>query len=136
MNTAIAFDALSFSPMTWRQLRKRYEGAVRPVIVWDKIKSPPTGMRVLRAGDELKLVWYEGGTWRDGAPRTFTAPGSKPVLIRIPAVKVDGMLLAVDGCHRLVEMQPMFVIVDWFAPRTAERVYINDLFNPHLRRKP
>lgn len=128
--TNIDFDVLRFYPLLWDEFVRRYSGSIQPTVIWKKIVAPHVGLTILAPGQSIDLVWYKGGDWRDGEPR-HVRPGKAKALIRIPAVKVKRKLIALDGCHRLTQLRPQIVLVDWFSPRHQDRVYINDLFNRH-----
>jgi hypothetical protein len=129
VSSLLDFDALQLSLMNWGRFVQRYKGVIRADIVWDKISKPTMGLVLLTTGAKVDIVWYMKGDWRDGKPRTISV-GENTAIIRVPAVKKrDGQLLLLDGCHRLTELKPAVVIVDWFQPNSKDRVYITDLFN-------
>lgn len=132
MSTELHFDLLQFYPLSWAGFLRRYVGAVQCMVVWDRIKKPRMGLTVLQPGEQVDLVWYRDGDWRDGEPRKAKT-GNMPALARLPAVKLGKRFLVLDGCHRLSEVKPAFVLLDWFEPSREDRVYITDLFNKAFR---
>ncbi len=130
MSARASILKIEFEPMTWAAFKREYAGGVvGPIVVWERICKPKVGLTLSLDGrPELSMPWYSGGDWRDGRPR-MAPRGRAPALIRIPAVRVDGRLLALDGCHRLTELRPRMVVVDWFEPTKHDRRYLNDLFN-------
>lgn len=128
MSTELHFDLLQFHPLTWKGFLRRYVGAIQPTVLWWKIKNPRVGLHLLGQEELLALPWYKDGDWRDGQPR-LVKPGSALAVARIPAVLWKGTFVALDGCHRLSEVKPAVVLIDYFVPRERERVYVTDLFN-------
>ena len=129
--TAVSFQWAEFQPLTWKQFLREYRTSIGPQVVWGKIRFPRVGMTLALDGvPALHLPWYHGGDWRDGVPRVV-ARGKACAIIRIPAVKVREKLLVLDGCHRLTELKPRMVVVDWFEPVKQERRYLTDLFNSY-----
>lgn len=132
--TSASIARLEFRPLSWSEFRREHENNIRAVVVFDRIVRPRMGLTMVLDGTpDLFMVKYTGGDWRDGRP--VKAPeGIARALIRIPAVKVAGRLLALDGCHRLLLLRPRVVVVDWFEPKAFDRCYLNDLFNTFWRK--
>jgi len=126
MSTQLHFDLLLFAPLNWTAFKCRYRGVVQSVVEWDRIHHPKMGLQLLKGA--ASSVWYRKGDWRDGEPRKM-CPGKVLALVRLPAVKWHGRFLILDGCHRMTEVQPAIVLLDWFQPRLRDSVYLNDLFN-------
>jgi len=133
VSTELHFDLLQFRPLSWKGFLRRYVGAIQPTVVWQKIINPKVGLHLLGPEELLALPWYKDGDWRDGQPRLIK-PGSVLAVVRIPAVLWKGTFVALDGCHRLSEVRPAMVLIDYFVPRERERVYITDLFNRYMGR--
>lgn len=134
MTTLIDFDVIRMKSLTWKQFMRRYSGSIRAnTSNWRKINSPEMGLCLVDSNTKLNLIWYKGGDWRDGKPIKWRI-GTEHCIVRIPAVLVDGVFVVLDGCHRLTELKPSVVFVDWFRPSKKERVYLTDLFNAEYQK--
>lgn len=129
----IGISRIEFKKLTWAAFKAEYRTAVQPKVEWGRIRNPKMGLSMQVDGDfALYMPWYTGGDWRDGEPR-LVPKGSATALVRVPAVLTgNGKLLVLDGCHRLTQLRPRVVVVDWFHPAKYDRRYLNDLFNENF----
>jgi hypothetical protein len=131
MNT-IALELLEFHPLKDAKAWKaRYHGCTRVSVAWGEV-SMRGKVELVHAGPKtvLWLPWYKQGSWRSGKPRKGKL-GSKLAIIRIPAVYYKpNQYLLLDGCHRLTEIGPRFVLLDvYHPPDTKSRRAFTDLLN-------
>lgn len=131
--TTIDFDSLTFRPMTLRQWKQRYEGAIRISCSLKRIKKAVPGLHIATKQTTMFIVHYDKGDWRDGTPQKVSA-GTTPMLVRVPAIKIGNAFLLIDGCHRM-KVGPAFVVLDYLDVPVSERKYITDLYNPVLAKK-
>ena len=134
MNNELSFDVLSLKPLTsYGQWLKKYRNNIRVNITWRELKKPGMGLCVVNKDTHIVLPRYEKGRgWRDGTPKTWKL-GTNPALCRLPAIKKGGLFFVIDGVHRLIGLNPCFVVLDYIEPSKKEWVYITDFFNEKLR---
>ena len=125
--TGINFDSIVFRPMTLGVWKLRYGTATRISRDFKRIRKAKVGIKLADRETEMYLVHYKKGDWRDGEPKRARV-GSRLMLCRLPAVKVNNKFLIIDGTHRLGE-RPAMVILDYLVLPKSEWVYITDLFN-------
>ena len=126
-STGINFDSLVFRRMSLRQWKLRYGSCTRISRDFKRIRKARVGIKLADTTTEMFLVHYVGGDWRDGTPKRKTI-GKNLILCRIPAIKVGGKFLVIDGTHRL-GLNPAMVILDYLVLPKQEWVYVTDLFN-------
>ena len=126
----IGISRIEFQTLTWESFKAEYRTAIQPTVEWDRIRAPKMGLSFCLDGNlALWMPWYKDGDWRDGRPRRVP-PGRTNAIVRVPAVLArNGQYLVLDGCHRLTQLRPRVVVVDWFHPAKSDRRYMNDLFN-------
>lgn len=126
------FDVMDFQPLSWADWKKRYRRHIRVSCEPDRVKhTPKVGLSV--ASSDIWMTWYDKGGWQDGVPRKVSI-GTETRLIRIPVLRVKGRLLALDGMHRLTELRPAMVLMDWIEPRVSDLIYFTDMHNTYWRK--
>lgn len=139
MATAIQFDLLTFRPLKDpRAWQARYQGQVRCSVEWSAMKN--RGKVGLVVADpkrtQLWYPWYTRGSWRAGEPRCAKWKGTGHALVRIPAVCLSGpgeKYLLLDGNHRILELDPCFVMLDVYYPTKDTWWVFTDLLNKNYR---
>lgn len=126
----LIFDYIEFKGINYQQWKQRYKSSIRISIELGKIKRPKTGFLVADEKTNLKLCWYKKGNYRDGEIKKASI-GNKNVLIRIPAIKINDEYLVIDGCHRLTQLKPRFILIDYIEPKKEDLRYISDCFNDY-----
>ncbi len=106
------FDLIDFTPFSFKEWKKRYQSDIRTAVKWDGIKRGKCGLIVANKDTKMYLPWYNGKHWMDGEPQRVEI-GNKLRLVRLPALKVKDEYLILDGCHRMTELKPMLVLLDW-----------------------
>ena len=128
------FDVMDFEPLTWADWKFRYQRHIRVWCEPERMKyEPKVGLMVAMPYHRIYLPWYERGGWQDGKPR-FVKPGLSPRMIRIPVVLAGGKILALDGAHRLTQLDPAIVLMDSVEPDKRDLKFFTDMHNPHWRR--
>lgn len=122
-------QAIVFRPLDIDQWRGIYQSAISVCIKWDKIKVIKVGIKMLNLDDIVYLPHYKNGDWIDGTPETIS-PGDNLALIRIPGLKVNGKYIIFDGCHRIKQLKPKIVIIDYIETNKKSHKYFIDLHNP------
>ena len=130
----LTFDLLRFHPLkSVKEWLTRYRGSIRCVVEVDAMKhGGKVSLVHAQPGEHsLWLPWYKKGTWRTGIPKQAKWTGKNLILTRIPAValKTKNHFLLVDGCHRITELNPAFVLLDVYHPTVETRRAFTDLFN-------
>lgn len=107
------------------QWKINYLPGIRVQCDFSKINATPA-VHIATTTDQIRYPWYENGDWRDGTPLWFKVGGGQ-VLWRGPAVRYKGVYLILDGCHRLLDLQPSIVIMDYIDLKQEEICYFSDL---------
>jgi len=125
------FDIIDFSSLTAAQWRKRYKSDIRVSVKWDRVKIKQCGIIKADKKTKILLPWYgKNRSWMDGSPKKIKI-GTDLRLIRIPALKIcKDDFLVLDGCHRLTELNPSIVIIDWIT--TKDTRYFVDIRNEYF----
>lgn len=125
---SFTFDCIELEPYeSYQKWLRRYKGSIRTNVSWKDIKKAKVGFHIAHEATKLVFPWYEDGKgYRDGEPKIYHI-GLKPVLLRVPALKLDINYLILDGCHRISEMEPRWLILDTIE---AEPRYFSDCFSP------
>jgi hypothetical protein len=113
-------------PGDYKAWQAQYRKHIRCMIWWKELSEPtPELGRSLYMGgfssDRLRLYypWFQDkGEWRT---RKMNVPKSVLLeefkgdrLIRVPGLRVpDRGILVLDGAHRLRDLEPLIVVVDW-----------------------
>lgn len=125
----IALDLLEFEPYSsMTEWFKRYGSSVRVkanVAGW----TPYCGMEIMTHKTEAWLPWYRGGDYTNGKP-VRAKLGKAPAICRLPAVKLCGRFLLLDGCHRLVQVKPRFILLDYLKAEKKDAWRFQDFGNP------
>lgn len=126
--------ALVFESMTLDQWRGTYQSTIRIIICWEKVKVTNLGVDLLCKNKEIFIPNYKDGDWRDGKPNKIT-PGKKLALVRLPALKIEKDFFCFDGYHRMTQLKPRMVILDWIEVSKKSYVYFTDMLNPYWRKR-
>lgn len=136
MSKLLLFDALEFSKMTYKEYLRTYKTSIRCSVEFENIKHPKMGITLLDDDrDNLYFPWYKDkGSWRKGTPIQIKE-GKNLIVVRVPAVKLQGFnkYLLLDGCHRVSQLKPKVIILDWFEVTKDNYMYVTDLLNPCYR---
>lgn len=123
---------MDFAPLSWEEWATRYKRHIRVFAQTARLKhKPKVGLSV--ASGPIYIPWYDTGDWIDGKPKSVTV-GTTTRLVRLPALSVGGRFLVLDGVHRLTELRPAFVLLDWIKPVKSDLVYFLDMHNPTWKR--
>ncbi len=125
--THTVFNLLEFRPMTFRDWRSHYRRQIGVMIWLSSLKKVKTGLHVCTPDTELYLPKYKAARDPLAAKPKQIAIGDRPILIRIPAVKVGPRFLILDGCHRLNDLRPGLVVLDYVEPTKRQRRAFMDL---------
>lgn len=119
----------------WDEWRTRYQRWIRTMREPSKrLKSVPSvGLIVATPKTQIYLPAYTDGGWQDGKP-VRASIGTNPVLIRIPALKIRERYLLLDGVHRLTDLKPAFVLIDYAEFTASDMTYWMDTFNVYWQR--
>lgn len=122
----MAVHLLDLSPMTWLQWKVSYLPGIRVCHALTRLKNPKPQAHVATSKSKIRYPWYKKGDWMDGRYRMFEL-GKSPVLWRGPAILYEGTFLILDGCHRLSDLKPSMVVLDYLKISKREKVYVVDL---------
>ncbi len=114
-------DLLAFSRLSIKEFVKRYKRDVRTMIHWGMLKHQETGIKVLCEGDTVYLTrWDEGkGNFSFDSPQRLVL-GSAPIFVRVPGFKAQDVFFLVDGTHRILELAPAMILVDYVVLESDE----------------
>ena len=98
------FNTLKFHSLDLDEYKKRYRASIRVDFDVDRVSGIQPGMVFPKADHPLNLTWNK-------EPRVIHK-GSASALVRLPALIVDGEIYILDGHHRLVDLQPRWVLLD------------------------
>lgn len=98
------FNTIRFGPLSLDEYKKRYRASIRVDFDVDKVRGIQPGMVMPNATHPLNLTWSK-------EPKVVYK-GSTSALVRLPAMIVDGEIYILDGHHRLIELQPRWVVLD------------------------
>lgn len=117
---------LLFKKMDWNEFKLTYKKDVRVIFFWDKIKNPKTGITFADQSTDIFLPKYTNGDWTDGEPISVVM-GKGGALVRIPAIKVREGYFVLDGVHRLLELKPRYIVIDWIELSEKDKRYSVDV---------
>lgn len=120
------FTVIPFEKMSWPEWKAYYFSDIRANHQLGILKNPKTGIALATPETEIFLPWYKKGDWRYGIPKKLT-PGNNLILLRVAAVKYKGHFLAMDSIHRLTNLKPAIIVIDWVEVKESERKYVTDL---------
>lgn len=135
----IHFDVIMMQPYPkLADWMLRYKSSIRSLANFKELEAP-VGQEVMTSSTKAWLVWYRRGDWKTGQPIRAKA-GKNPILVRVPAVKLGDRFLVIDGCHRLTELSPRFVVID-YVELTKEQAwrcadFVNPFWKKHLKTLP
>ena len=129
-----AVDLWEFAPLTWKQWLTRYRHSIRVSLVTSRIKQPMVGLLLADKTTELYISRFEKDKdWRDGKRPEKYAIGNRMMLVRLPALALSPKRFFIfDGHHRLTELKPRIILLDWICVKPSEYCYVTDLFNPAM----
>jgi hypothetical protein len=127
----------TFAPHSWETWDATYRRFVRVGVDWEAIDSNP-----IKA--EIKTVYLGGPVWdykvyvpqKSGKGNWVAGdnievqPGDRPILVRAAGVKVGNKILVIDGCTKLRQKRPVFVVIDCVVINKENYVYFLDLLHP------
>ena len=134
----IKFSVLDFCPLTWKEWKVWYKSDIRVSVRWEKLKKAKVGLALADAGTVMFLPWYAGGAnWLDDKPPLRAHVGNKDCIVRVPALKLKKGYLILDGCHRITELKPKLIYLDWIEADKRCFVDLRSLFwfNEELKAK-
>lgn len=121
-----------FSRLSWAAWQARYCPHIRTSIDWDGLRAHrPTVIQELSEyiDNSLYFPWYKGGRgkdgWRDGR-RQRVPPRGKPALMRVPAARYKGQTILLDGCHRVKDQKPVWLVLDIICLTSKNHRYVTD----------
>jgi len=98
------FDLISFSPLPLQEYKQRYRSSIRVDFKLDNVIGVAPGIVFPHQNIPLNLTWDES--------IKVVTKGSNSILVRLPALIVDGELFILDGHHRLVDLKPRWIVLD------------------------
>lgn len=126
MNTYTAYPLRD-----WSEFKTLYKSDIRMSIDWDRLYPCEIGFKVADKDTVFHLVNYKNGDWREGEPiKIKQSDNSKFAFVRIPAAEIaENKYLVLDGNHRLREMSPQFVVIDYLKVPQKKKKFITDFYN-------
>jgi len=122
-------DVIEFRKLSYESFKQVYKDDIRISIDFKKITPIDVDIHFTEKEDLLQLPWYEKGSWADGETRS-TRLGKNFILVRLPAIKLGGNeFFILDGCHRLIELMPGLIIIDYMILNKNDYKYVIDLYN-------
>ncbi len=98
------FNTIKFNPLTLDEYKRRYRACIRVDFDVDNVYGVVPGMVMPSVSQPLNLTWSKESR--------MVHKGSASALVRLPAMIVDGEIYILDGHHRLMELQPRWVVLD------------------------
>ena len=116
-------------PFTFEQWKQVYKSKIR--ILWKMKALRKIRCELIRAEKTTKMYapWYDDGDWMDGKPKRLSL-GNKNTVIRLPALRIADKYLILDGNHRINELHPNTVFLDYLDLEKKDYKYFVDLHNP------
>lgn len=125
----VAWDSIQMEPYTFEQWKQVYKSKIRVGWKVDALENVRCGLIRAEKTTKLYAPWYDNGNWMDGKPRRLSL-GDKNTVVRLPALRVDGKYLILDGNHRINELRPNTVFLDYLDLAKKDLKYFVDLHNP------
>lgn len=130
---------VSYPKLDWIQWQAIYRGHIRCVVDWEMLVgyTPTIGRKWwLDNSDKIEVFypWYTKGNWRYGLPKKVSL-GNNDVIVSIPVVQFDNSkkFLVLDGCHRIRDLKPRIIVLDYISVKKEKLCAFTDLFNPSHR---
>ena len=124
----ITVPFFDFQPMDWNAFQATYRKDIR--VNWEPegLKKPKTGIHLADEDTEIYVPHYKKGGWRYGTPQQVPL-GTSLKLVRIPAVRFKNRYMILDGYHRVTQLSPRIILLDYVEVKEQERKYITDLIS-------
>jgi hypothetical protein len=121
------FSFLAFDPMSWNEWQFQYLSDIRVNHELRSVKNPKTGILLTDEDTQVFLPHYEKkGNWRYGKPKKLKL-GKRLIVVRSPAVRYKGKYLLLDSVHRVTQLEPKMLILDWVEIKESQRKLVTDL---------
>ena len=137
MSELRSFDILQFKKLNRKEYEKVYRGQIRTSIIFNKIKNVKTGIKVYSDKEDIiYLCKYKKGDWRDGKPVKYERKINKNIaVVRVPAINIKdtNIYVTLDGNHRLTEVNPSYIIMDYMVIDKSNFMYVTELYNPEYK---
>jgi hypothetical protein len=132
----------SFPKLSWTDWQAKYRPHIRTRVIWDKIQRPApkvgrTWVCDQRANFDIFYPWYKsGGDWRDRDPLVVDLSRlTNDVVVQVPALLVNTDILLLDGNHRVRDLRPRVLIIDWIDVGLKRCRYFSDCYaESHMER--
>lgn len=113
-------DIYSFASLNSSEWQLKYKDRIRSVIFWDcidfsKVKS---GTAILHFKNELLFLPKYKDNFVNSPPLKpiNTYKKAEPIIVRVPAIRIDENYYICDGMHRITQLKPVYIIVDYLVP--------------------
>ncbi|RJQ27032.1 hypothetical protein C4577_01800 [Candidatus Parcubacteria bacterium] len=132
----MADKVVSYPKFDWVQWQAYYRGHIRCVVDWEMlVGTKPIVGRYWWSNEsdkiEVYFPWYTNGNWRCGSPKKVSL-GKNDVIVSIPVVAFDNnkKFLVLDGCHRVRDLKPRIIVLDYVSVKKDKLCAFTDLLNP------
>jgi len=135
-NTLISLNSIQFSKLDWEDWKLQYLNNIRLIAVIKKFKNIETGifsaekdtkMYIPRYGENKSSFWI---SCLSKKPQKIKL-GKNLALVRLPAIKIKDCFFILDGVHRLLEIKPKFIILDYIQLSKNQCKNVLDLHNTY-----
>jgi hypothetical protein len=132
------FEFRPHTPETWLAEYRRH---IRVQVEWSRIQIK--AVEVLFYFPERQGVFrifypwskHPDQSWMDSEENQRVELGFKPLMIRAPALYVgDQNYLLLDCCHRIRDLNPVAIILDYLKVTPQSLNYFADLKNPFFQK--
>lgn len=123
----------AFTKHTWESWKLTYLPQIKPIFKYSKIKNPILGIKIATKKDKLYSPWYDKGGLLKGKPKQVKTGGSM-VICSIPCVKVKNRYLILDYNHRLTDLKPWAIILDYIQLKPHQYKYVKDFDNKYWKK--
>lgn len=119
---------IEFIKLDYKEFCRRYKKGHQLIVDIDKFKNCKVGLKI---ADINTFIYHANGNSQEMLTRYNIRDKTNPIIVRIPALRVYDSYLAMDGNHRLRELKPSIVIIDYIKVTKKTIKYSQDLSNVH-----
>lgn len=118
---------LSFEPLAdFNAWKAAYGQDIRVDLEYNILKNSKVGLMLADDNTAIHVPRYKKGDWRYGIPERVPL-GKELKLLRLPAARYKDKYLLLDGYHRMTELLPKLVLLDYIIIEEKVRKYVTDL---------
>lgn len=124
------FDLIHFKKLNFKEWKFRYLSDIRIGILWKNLKDVNVGILLVKNHQIYLPKYGKDKSWMNGKPIKVNE-GKRLILVRLPAIRIKNKYLILDGYHRLKNLKPKLIILDYLRLSQSQYRYIIDLYNEY-----